>query len=153
MKLSKQELEAVIAASPRSFVPFNKLVLSPTYQARPENPAAPLPLAELAASIDAAGLLHNLIVVRGARGLRIACTAGTVWITVADEPGDTFLSAGQTHVVQGNGLAIVENIGSGSIRIGKSGNTPVWRTWLATLRRLFAGGQQAMARHATVLHP
>jgi len=29
MKLSKQELEAVIAASPRSFVPFNKLVLSP----------------------------------------------------------------------------------------------------------------------------
>lgn len=38
MKLSKQELEAVIAASPRSFVPLNKLVLSPTYQARPENP-------------------------------------------------------------------------------------------------------------------
>ena len=37
MKLSKLELEAVIAASPRSFVPFNKLVLSPTYQARPEN--------------------------------------------------------------------------------------------------------------------
>jgi hypothetical protein len=55
MKLSKQELEAVIAASPRSFVPFNKLVLSPTYQARPENPAAPLPLAELAACIDGRG--------------------------------------------------------------------------------------------------
>lgn len=76
MKLSKQELEAVIAASPRSFVPFNKLVLSPTYQARPENPAAPLPLAELAASIDAAGLLHNLIVVRGARGLHEVCAGG-----------------------------------------------------------------------------
>jgi ParB family chromosome partitioning protein len=76
MKLSKQELEAVIAASPRSFVPFNKLVLSPTYQARPENPAAPLPLAELAASIDAAGLLHNLIVVRGARGVHEVCAGG-----------------------------------------------------------------------------
>jgi ParB family chromosome partitioning protein len=76
MKLSKQELEAVIAASPRSFVPFNKLVLSPTYQARPENPAAPLPLAELAASIEAAGLLHNLIVVRGARGLHEVCAGG-----------------------------------------------------------------------------
>ncbi|MBQ1762992.1 MAG: ParB N-terminal domain-containing protein [Aquincola sp.] len=76
MKLSKQELEAVIAASPRSFVPFNKLVLSPTYQARPENPAAPLPLAELAASIEAAGLLHNLIVVRGARGAHEVCAGG-----------------------------------------------------------------------------
>lgn len=74
MKLSKQELEAVIAASPRSFVPFNKLVLSPTYQARPENPA--LPLTELAASIEAAGLLHNLIVVRGARGVHEVCAGG-----------------------------------------------------------------------------
>lgn len=76
MKLSKQELEALIAASPRSFVPFNKLVLSPTYQARPENPAAPLPLSELAASIEAAGLLHNLVVVRGARGLHEVCAGG-----------------------------------------------------------------------------
>jgi len=76
MKLSKQELEAVIAASPRSFVPFNKLVLSPTYQARPENPAAPLPLAELAASIEAAGLLHNLIVVLGVRGVHEVCAGG-----------------------------------------------------------------------------
>lgn len=76
MKLSKQELEAVIAASPRSFVPFNKLVLSPTYQARPENLAAPVPLTELAASIEAAGLLHNLIVVRGARGVHEVCAGG-----------------------------------------------------------------------------
>lgn len=76
MKLSKQELEAVIAASPRSFVPFNKLVLSPTYQARPENPTTALPLAELAASIEAAGLLHNLVVVRGARGLHEVCAGG-----------------------------------------------------------------------------
>ncbi|MCW5663896.1 MAG: ParB N-terminal domain-containing protein [Piscinibacter sp.] len=76
MKLSKQELEAVIAASPRSFVPFNKLVLSPTYQARPENLAAPLLLTELAASIEAAGLLHNLIVVRGARGVHEVCAGG-----------------------------------------------------------------------------
>ena len=76
MKLSKQELEAVIAASPRSYVPFNKLVLSPTYQVRPENPAAPMSLAELAASIEAAGLLHNLIVLRGASGVHEVCAGG-----------------------------------------------------------------------------
>jgi len=76
MKLSKQELDALIAASPRTFVPFNKLVISPNYQVRQEDPAAAIPLSELAASIDAAGLLHNLVVVRGARGLHEVCAGG-----------------------------------------------------------------------------
>lgn len=65
MKLSKSELEAVIAASTRAFVPFNKLVLSVTRQARPGDAPGVMPLPELAASIEAAGLLHNLVVVRG----------------------------------------------------------------------------------------
>ena len=76
MKLSKQELDAVIAASPRTFVPFNKLVISPNYQVRQEDPAACMPLGELAASIEAAGLLHNLVVVRGARGMHEVCAGG-----------------------------------------------------------------------------
>jgi len=93
------------------------------------------------------------ITLRGARGLRITCTAGTIWITVTGETGDTFLGAGQSHVVQGNGLAIIESIGSGSIRIGKPGSMPAWRSWLATLRRLAAGGQPTPPRRAPVLHP
>ena len=76
MKLSKQELDAVIAASPRTFVPLNKLVISPNYQVRQEDPAASTPIGELAASIEAAGLLHNLVVVRGARGLHEVCAGG-----------------------------------------------------------------------------
>ena len=76
MKLSKQELDAVIAASPRTFVPFNKLLISPNYQVRQEDPTTSMPLGELAASIEAAGLLHNLIVVRGARGLHEVCAGG-----------------------------------------------------------------------------
>ena len=35
-----------------------------------------MPLGELAASIEAAGLLHNLVVVRGARGLHEVCAGG-----------------------------------------------------------------------------
>ena len=76
MKLSKQELDAVIAASPRIFVPFNKLVISPNYQVRQEESTASMPISELAASIEAAGLLHNLVVVRGARGLHEVCAGG-----------------------------------------------------------------------------
>ena len=37
MKLSKAEIDAIIAASPRTTVPFNKLVLSASYQARPRD--------------------------------------------------------------------------------------------------------------------
>jgi ParB family chromosome partitioning protein len=76
MKLSKSELEAVIAASTRTFVPFHKLVLSPDRQARPEDAPTGMPLPELAASIHAAGLLHNLVVVRRARGLHEVCAGG-----------------------------------------------------------------------------
>ena len=35
MKLSKAKIDAIIAMSPRITVPFNRLVLSETYQARP----------------------------------------------------------------------------------------------------------------------
>ena len=47
MKLSKAEIDAIIAASPRITVPFNKLVLSETYQARPSDSKSRLSIAEL----------------------------------------------------------------------------------------------------------
>ena len=53
MKFSKAEIDAAIAASPRTTVPFNKLVLSPGYQARPAGTTSKLSVAELAASIKA----------------------------------------------------------------------------------------------------
>ena len=75
MKLSKAEIDAVIAASPRTTMAFNKLVLSPTYQARPAGTSR-MNVAELAASIKANDLFHNLIVVKGARGLHEVCAGG-----------------------------------------------------------------------------
>ena len=76
MKFSKAEIDAVIAASPRTTVPFNKLVLSPGYQARPAGTTSRLSVAELAASIKANDLFHNLIVVKGGRGLHEVCAGG-----------------------------------------------------------------------------
>ena len=96
---------------------------------------------------------NSPISLRGARGLRITCTAGTIWITVAGEPGDTFLGTGESHVIEGKGLAIIESIDSGGIRIGKPDKTPAWRSWLARLRRLVADGLPTQPRRAPVLHP
>jgi ParB family chromosome partitioning protein len=75
MKISKAEVDAIIEASPRTFVPFNKLVLSEDHQARSATtPAMSLP--ELAASIKDSGVLQNLIVVQAARGRYEVCAGG-----------------------------------------------------------------------------
>ena len=77
MKFSKAEIEAVIEASPRTTVPFNKLILSDTYQARLAGSTSKMSITELAASIKESNVLQNLIVVKGVRGLF------EVWITIA----------------------------------------------------------------------
>lgn len=83
MKLSKSEIEAVIAASTRTFVPFNKLFLSTSLQVRPEEEDGKQTLSELAASIHAAGLLHNLVVVAQTKGRHEVCACGRRWRAMA----------------------------------------------------------------------
>ena len=50
-------------------------------------------------------------------GLRVACTAGVIWITVNGEADDTFLRPGQSHTISCDGLALIESIGDGKIHI------------------------------------
>lgn len=76
MKFSKAEIDAIIAASPRIFVPLDKLILSADYQARSAGSTQQLSIAELAASIKESGVLQNLIVVQGARGRHEVCAGG-----------------------------------------------------------------------------
>jgi hypothetical protein len=52
-----------------------------------------------------------------ARGVRIGCTAGIAWLTVAGEAGDILLTAGESHLVRSNGLALVEAIGTARVQI------------------------------------
>jgi hypothetical protein len=59
------------------------------------------------------------ICLRQARGLRVSSTSGTIWITVTGEPGDIFLQPGQTHELRSNGLAIIESIGDGRVRLSR----------------------------------
>ena len=92
MKFSKAEIEAVIAASPRITVPFNKLSLSLDYQVRPSGSTSKMSITELAASIKASGVLQNLIVIKGLRGQFEVCAGGrrlealTVLVTGDDIP-------------------------------------------------------------------
>ena len=81
-----------------------------------------------------------------AGGLGVTCISGTIWITVANEPGDIFLRTGQRYVLTSNKLALVEAIASGSVYLRPAGQR--WpgrlarilnhRTQLSALLRLFA---------------
>ena len=77
-----------------------------------------------------------------ARGVRITSTAGIIWITVAGEPGDIFLKAGQTHRIASNGLAIVESIGAGRIRMTKPEGFGRLFQMAAKITRLFGFGKK-----------
>ena len=72
---------------------------------------------------------------REARGLRVECTYGIVWITLSGQAADVFLTPGESHLLRGNGLALIECIGDGSIRIGMPERRPGFARRLASLRR------------------
>jgi len=76
MKFSKAEIDAIIAASPRSLISFNQLVCSEACQARAAGSSTKMSIAELAASIKESGVLQNLIVVQGTKGRYEVCAGG-----------------------------------------------------------------------------
>lgn len=78
---------------------------------------------------------------RRARGLRVLCTAGRIWLTDADGSGDVFLGPGQSHTIHGHGLVLLEGLRGGRVcLVPPSGHARprVWqgpRAWLAGVLR------------------
>lgn len=52
----------------------------------------------------------------GARGIRVFCQQGTVWITTTGRAEDVFLQAGQWHEIDSGALTLIEGIGQARIR-------------------------------------
>lgn len=73
----------------------------------------------------------------GARGVRVCCTAGNIWITVSGEAEDFFLLPGQSCRIQRNGLCIIESIIEGRIRLEKPARLLRARTWLTGTRHFW----------------
>lgn len=65
---------------------------------------------------------NHPISLRRARDVRVVCTHGTIWITVAGKAEDIFLTTGQSHCLENNRLTLIESIGEGSIRL----DAPRW---------------------------
>ena len=56
----------------------------------------------------------------GARGLRIVCTAGTIWITLSGQAEDIFLTTNESYAIGSNALTLIESIGNGKIGLAQA---------------------------------
>lgn len=54
---------------------------------------------------------------RDARGVCLECTAGTVWLTVEGQAGDFLLEKGERLRIESNGLALVQGLPAGAVRL------------------------------------
>ena len=95
-------------------------------------------------------LAHNApIRLLSARGVRVICTAGLLWLTVEGEAGVMLLSPEMSHLIRGSGLALLEAIGSGRVRFEKAAH-PLRMLLSGRLRwsRQRAGGMGSEASSA-----
>jgi hypothetical protein len=68
-----------------------------------------------------------------AAGLRVDCLAGNIWITVAGEPADVFLRAGECYRIKKRGVALIESIGEGRVHLEMA--QPAAAGWVDRLLR------------------
>lgn len=82
-----------------------------------------------------------------ARGIRLHCTSGVIWVTVAGQAEDIFLSPGQSWQVAGEGLCLIESIGHGRFRLKMPRRASGLKKWLGSIRHFWGkSGFQALAQ-------
>ena len=85
----------------------------------------------------------RLLAIRGARGVELECTEGRVWLTIEGEPGDVLLGPGERAPITRPGLALVEGLPAGAVRLLKPAGL-LERAWQALPRpRRAAAGRGA----------
>ncbi len=71
-----------------------------------------------------------------AAGSWIHCVHGIMWITLPGQANDIFLTAGERYQIRGNGLALVESIGDGRIRLEIRSSHGAMRRFVSWVRRI-----------------
>lgn len=87
--------------------------------------------------------------VEDARGARIDCLCGRIWITEHRSPGDIILEAGQSHELSRNGVAVVQALREAHFALRAPAISPsraepvgrvwqLWSRWVCATERLTA---------------
>ena len=71
-----------------------------------------------------------------ARGLRITCTAGTIWITLTGISEDIYLHPGESWLISNDALSLVESLGGGKVRFEQAELSAPWKQLLNAVQNL-----------------
>ena len=76
----------------------------------------------------------QLVAVRDAKGVRVECLSGTLWITQEHSAKDVILEAGQAAVIDSAGLTLVMALGAATLRVTEPRAAGLWNMLLGWLR-------------------
>ncbi len=82
---------------------------------------------------------RKMMAIRDARDTEIECTEGIVWLTIEGQPGDFLLAQGENLRIESNGLALIQGMPYGLVKLFRatSSSRQVNRfAWLFDLREL-----------------
>lgn len=65
------------------------------------------------------------LALRDARGLRVECARGRIWVTAEGQAGDFYLNAGEGMRITTSGLVLVEGVPRGSVRLVADAPWPI----------------------------
>lgn len=82
---------------------------------------------------------------RDACGTSLHCVSGMVWVTIAGQPGDFLLHAGEHLQIESSGLAVVEGMPAGAITLHAATPWPI-RGANLILRPLVHSAYRLLAR-------
>lgn len=74
---------------------------------------------------------HETLALRDARGARVRCASGVIWLTEEGVEDDVFLRAGEEYVLSGKGLALLRAEADASIVLSRRCNESIRRWWQA----------------------
>ena len=69
---------------------------------------------------------HSVLPVREARGARLQCIDGAVWITEEGNPHDVVLEHGEAHALADDGRTVVQAMGAARIALETPGEATLF---------------------------
>jgi hypothetical protein len=81
----------------------------------------------------------QLVAVRDARGVRVLCLSGALWITQEQRTADVILEAGQSTVIDSPGLTLVMALSLSTLRVTEPRVGGLWKSLLEWLRPAVGG--------------
>ncbi len=76
----------------------------------------------------------QLVAVRDAKGVRVACLSGALWITQEGSTADVILEAGQCSVIHNSGLTLVMALKPSTLRVTEPRVRGMWNALLGWFR-------------------